>query len=94
MPRRRALTGEQLEELLALPATEPELIQHWTLGGTDLAAIERRRSDPNQFGFALQLFVELVGHRGVFCALEVGVGFANSDGLVFVDESTEQIASA
>ena len=55
MPRRRSLTGEQLEELLALPATDPELIQHWTLGGTDLAAIERRRSDPNQFGFALQL---------------------------------------
>jgi TnpA family transposase len=55
MPRRRAVTREQLEVLLALPATETELIRHWTLGAADLAAIERRRSDPNQLGFALQL---------------------------------------
>jgi hypothetical protein len=31
MPRRRAVTREQLEVLLALPATETELIRHWTL---------------------------------------------------------------
>jgi hypothetical protein len=37
--------------LLALPATETELIRHWTLGAADLAAIERRRGDPNQLGF-------------------------------------------
>src|ERR1700759_4226623 len=55
MPRRRAVTREQLEVLLALPATETELIRHWTLGAVDLTAIERRRSDPNQLGFALQL---------------------------------------
>src|SRR5271170_5751159 len=55
MPRRRAVTREQLEVLLALPATETELIRHWTLGAADLAAIERRRGDPNQLGFALQL---------------------------------------
>src|SRR6266478_7022942 len=55
MPRRRAATREQLEVLLALPATETELIRHWTLGAADLAAIERRRGDPNQLGFALQL---------------------------------------
>jgi TnpA family transposase len=55
MPRRRAVTREQLEVLLALPATETELIPHWTLGAADLAAIERRRGDPNQLGFALQL---------------------------------------
>ena len=29
MPRRRAVTREQLEVLLALPATETELIRHW-----------------------------------------------------------------
>jgi TnpA family transposase len=55
MPRRRAVTREQLEELLVLPAAEPELIRHWTLDAADLAAIERRRGDPNQLGFALQL---------------------------------------
>jgi hypothetical protein len=31
MARRRVLTGEQLEELLALPASKPVLIRHWTL---------------------------------------------------------------
>jgi len=55
MPRRRVLADEQLAELLALPATEPVLIQHWMLSPTDLAAVERRRGDPNQLGFALQL---------------------------------------
>ena len=37
MPRRRAVTREQLEVLLALPATETELIRHWTLAAADLA---------------------------------------------------------
>ena len=55
MPRRRVLTDEQLEELLALPATEPVLIRYWTLSPADLATVERRRGDPNQLGFALQL---------------------------------------
>ena len=55
MPRRRILADEQLAELLALPTTEPVLIQHWMLSPTDLAAVERRRGDPNQLGFALQL---------------------------------------
>lgn len=55
MPRRRVLTDEQLKELLALPATEPMLIQHWTLSPTDLEEIDRRRRDHNRLGFALQL---------------------------------------
>src|SRR6266446_205665 len=55
MPRRRAVTREQLDVLLALPATETELIRHWTLGAADLTATERRRGDPNQLSFALQL---------------------------------------
>ena len=55
MARRRVLTDEQLEELLALAASEPVLIRHWTLSPADLAAVERRRGDPNQLGFALQL---------------------------------------
>src|SRR5215211_9337795 len=55
MPRRRALTGAQLAGLLALPAAEADLIRHWTLDQTDLAAVGRRRRDHNRLGFALQL---------------------------------------
>ena len=39
MPRRRALTEAQLEDLLALPTAEADLIQHWTLGRDDIAAV-------------------------------------------------------
>jgi hypothetical protein len=38
MARRRVLTDEQLEELLALAASEPVLIRHWTLSPADLAS--------------------------------------------------------
>ena len=31
MPRRRVLTGAQLESLLALPTTEDDLVRQWTL---------------------------------------------------------------
>src|SRR3954466_13708534 len=55
MPRRRALTEAQLENLLALPIAEPGLVQHWTLSDTDFAAIDQRRRDRNRIGFALQL---------------------------------------
>jgi hypothetical protein len=55
MPRRRVLTEVQLEDLLALPADEAGLIRHWTLNGTDRAAVERRRGAHNQLGFALAL---------------------------------------
>ena len=55
MPRRRALTEAQLENLLALPAAEPLLVLHWTLDLTDLATVNRRRGGHNQLGFALQL---------------------------------------
>jgi TnpA family transposase len=55
MPRRRALTGEQLADLFALPAAEPDLIRHWTLSAGDFVSIDRRRGGANQLGFALQL---------------------------------------
>jgi TnpA family transposase len=57
MPRRRVLTGAQLESLLALPATEDDLVRQWTLSGDDLATVGRRRRNHNQLGFALQLCV-------------------------------------
>jgi TnpA family transposase len=54
MPRRRALTPAQLDELFALPTAEPDLISHWTLSTADLAAIDRRR-ERNRLAFALHL---------------------------------------
>ena len=55
MPRRRVLTDAQVESLLVLPSDEPLLVRHWTLGGAEIAAAERRRGGHNQLGFALQL---------------------------------------
>jgi TnpA family transposase len=55
MPRRRVLTDAQVEGVLALPVDEPLLVRHWILAGADLAAIEHRRGEHNQLGFALQL---------------------------------------
>jgi hypothetical protein len=54
MPRRRALTQAQLDELFALPTAEPDLIRHWTLSAADLAAVDRRR-ERNRLAFALHL---------------------------------------
>jgi hypothetical protein len=54
MPRRRALTGEQLVDLFALPTAEPDLIRHCTLGAGDFAITGRRRGGANQLGFALE----------------------------------------
>lgn len=55
MPRRRALTTAQLDELFSLPTEKTTLVRHWTLTDTDLEAIHQRRRDRNRLGFALQL---------------------------------------
>jgi hypothetical protein len=39
MPRRRALTTAQLDELFALPTGQNTLVRYWTLTSTDLEAI-------------------------------------------------------
>ena len=70
MPRRRVLTEAQLENLLALPTTETELVRYWTLSDEDLAIIGRRRRAHNRLGFALQLCALRYPGR-VLCAGEV-----------------------
>jgi len=55
MPRRRALTEAQLDDLFALPTSDTDLIRHWTLNQADLTVIERRRGAANKLGHALQL---------------------------------------
>lgn len=55
MPRRRVLTDAQITVLFARPATEADLIRHYTLSPDDLAVIARRRAPHNRLGFALQL---------------------------------------
>ena len=45
MPRRRALTTAQLDELFALPTEPNTLVRYWTLAGTDLEAIHCISSD-------------------------------------------------
>ncbi len=55
MPRRRALTETQLEDLFALPIAETDLVRHWTLDQADLAVVERRCGRANRLGYTLQL---------------------------------------
>src|SRR5450631_1389371 len=55
MPRRSLLTPAERTGLLAFPATDDELIRHYTLSEPDLAAIRQRRGSHNRLGFAVQL---------------------------------------
>ena len=55
MPRRSILSAAERESLLALPATNDELIRHYTFSESDLPLINQRRGAANRLGFAVQL---------------------------------------
>jgi len=55
MPRRSILSASERESLLALPATQEELIRRYTLNESDMAVVRQRRGAANRLGFAVQL---------------------------------------
>ena len=55
MPARVTMTERQRGALLALPATEDEVVRHHSLGPDDLAAIAEARTPETRLGYALQL---------------------------------------
>jgi len=55
MPRRNLLTPAERAGLLAFPATDDELIQHYTFSEPDMSVIRQRRGSHNRLGFAVQL---------------------------------------
>ena len=55
MPRRRLLSAADRDSLLAFPATDDELIRHYTFPEPELAVISQRRGAHNRLGFAVQL---------------------------------------
>ena len=55
MPARVPMTRRQREALLALPATEEEVIRHHSLDADDLTAVAEARTPETRLGYALQL---------------------------------------
>ena len=55
MPARVPMTTRQREALLALPATEEEVIRHHSLDADDLTAVAEARTPETRLGYALQL---------------------------------------
>jgi TnpA family transposase len=55
MPRRSILSATERESLMALPATQDDLIRHYSFTEADLSLIRQRRGDANRIGFAVQL---------------------------------------
>ena len=53
MARRQRLSETRIAELFDPPAEPRELVRHYTLSETDLAAIARCRGDHNRLGHAL-----------------------------------------
>ena len=55
MPRRFIFSTNEINNLLAIPETQDDLIHHYTLSKKDLSIIRQLHSDPNRLGFAIQL---------------------------------------
>lgn len=55
MPARIPMTEKQRDALLALPATEDEVVRYHSLDENDLAAIREARTPETRLGYALQL---------------------------------------
>ena len=55
MPRRSVLTPAERLSLVAIPATDDELIRHYTLSEADVTVIHQHRGRHNRLGFAVQL---------------------------------------
>jgi TnpA family transposase len=55
MPRRSLLTPVERASLIALPATDDDLIRHYMFTESDLVVIRQRRGNHNRLGFAVQL---------------------------------------
>jgi hypothetical protein len=55
MPARISITKKQRDALLALPETENEVVRHYTLDASDLAAIASSRTPETRLSHALQL---------------------------------------
>ena len=68
MPRRSILSAAERDSLLALPATQDELIRHYTLSETDLSIIRQHRKPANRLGFAVQLCY--MRHPGVILEID------------------------
>ncbi len=55
MPARIPMAGKQRDALLALPASEEDVVRHHSLDENDLAAIREARTPETKLGYALQL---------------------------------------
>lgn len=55
MPRRSVLTPAERLSVVTFPATDDELIRHYTLSEADVAVIHQHRGGHNRLGFAVQL---------------------------------------
>jgi len=55
VPRRSILSVAERESLLSLPASQDDLIRHYSLSESDLSLVRRRRGASNRLGFAILL---------------------------------------
>ena len=64
MPRRFILSVAERESLLSLPASQDDLIRHYSLSDSDLSLVRQRRGASNRLGFAILL--SYMRYPGIF----------------------------